>query len=141
VAECVPIAIDESLAEDCVTLEDLKDFDQCVIIVKPMIHGYCRSKQIICWAMEHGKRVILSSCFESSVGIAHYALLAAEMENNEFHGLNTSSRLEKDIFEVKEDLSTLSLLELLNREAYLDTGDTFKRCFSRRSKPSRSYDV
>eukprot|EP00397_Hematodinium_sp_SG-2012_P000644 GEMP01000645.1.p1 GENE.GEMP01000645.1~~GEMP01000645.1.p1 ORF type:complete len:1619 (+),score=425.85 GEMP01000645.1:240-5096(+) len=114
-SERVSLAVDESLTEGLVTLDQLATLE-CTIVLKPALHGYQRAKDVIAWAEHHGKRVILSSCFESSIAISHYAILAAQMVRDDVHGLGTSSRFVEDIFRVDESLPTLGLIQALNAE-------------------------
>jgi len=114
VSQMVPVAVDESFAEGFVSV-DCPIFSKfaCTLILKPALLGYMRTQELLRWASESCKRVVLSSCFESSVSIAHYSLLAAQLEDDEVHGLSTFSRFERDIFQIK-DLSTFAILEALD---------------------------
>jgi o-succinylbenzoate synthase len=102
----VPLAVDESLTEGTVLLEDVA---QCrapivAVLLKPALQGLEQCCKIIDWALERRIQPILSSAFESSVALCHFALLAtltnpswcASSNVSVCHGLSTFNRLAED---------------------------------------------
>lgn len=85
------VALDESLhdaehaalrAHDAVT----------AYVVKPSRWGIYETLQLDAQAVEHGKRVIVSSCFESGLGLAMLAQLAAALRSHDgAAGLGTAA--------------------------------------------------
>jgi len=74
----VPIAVDESLTESQVTLEDLAScsFPLAAVVLKPTLQGLEQTLAIATWARDHRVQAVLSSAFESGVALSHFAILA-----------------------------------------------------------------
>jgi o-succinylbenzoate synthase len=94
----VPVALDESLK----TFKDAEAYiHNCnadFLVIKPMITGGIFSTiKIIELAEQAGKKVIISSSFESAVGKSALVLLASLTNHSFAHGLDTSDHFDKDL--------------------------------------------
>ena len=91
VATGLPYALDETLA----TLETLEMFPNvAALVAKPTIlGGVGRIRQLA----SHNKPIVFSACFESGIGIARIAQLAAEYAPKRVAGLDTYSYLSEDV--------------------------------------------
>ncbi|CAJ1424556.1 unnamed protein product [Effrenium voratum] len=97
----VAFAVDESLTEGIVSLEDLS---QCkalaALVLKPSLQGLEQTVSIAAWAVEHGARPVLSSAFESGVALCHFALLSATLAPGAVaQGIGTFARLSEDVLQ------------------------------------------
>ncbi len=105
-----PFALDESLREDFFIDHPLLK----ALIIKPTLH-----KDWLKW-LGRGKEVILSSAFESDLGIAHIALLAYRLKlNKNSLGLGTLSYIHDTLLEES--------LELVNGHLILPSKITIKK--------------
>jgi|GEM_PF-739836 len=83
----IPFAYDETLYQrehDPVWNKGLQAF-----ILKPSLLGYSRTQSLSVLARQYGCRQVLSSSFESAVGIQLLHTLAANLAPDEVHGLDT----------------------------------------------------
>jgi o-succinylbenzoate synthase len=101
-----PLAIDESLAE--LSLEQIERFPKIkAIIYKPTIQGGMLScMDLYDWTMKYGVSLILSSAFESELGLTHIASMAHRLALKEPIGIGTYHFL-KDVH--SKAVSTLQL--------------------------------
>lgn len=88
----IPLALDETLyqlpeAELFLLLDRLKE-SLAAVILKPMLLGWSRCKKIAEWAQEHRVRVVISSSYETGIGMAALRALAQRWPQ-EYHGLDT----------------------------------------------------
>lgn len=85
-----PLAVDESFPQD-LTLEELEDLPTLKsLIYKPTIQGGLSRCLPICeWAEKRGISIVLSSSFESDVGLAHIASMAKRLSIKEPIGIGT----------------------------------------------------
>lgn len=92
----VPVAPDESVAgyDSCLQFLDHPNINH--IVIKPSMIGFNESLKIIDEANKRNKTVVVSSLFESSVGISGLVYLATHVKNNTAHGLSTTSFFAKD---------------------------------------------
>jgi len=106
----VRLAVDESLTEGAISLDDLPPCHAPVaaLILKPSLQGLERTLEMAGWAVEHGVRPVLSSAFESGVALCHFSILAAsmapppgapEMDVSACHGLGTFTHLAEDVLQ------------------------------------------
>ncbi|KAG0608149.1 hypothetical protein M758_8G082600 [Ceratodon purpureus] len=126
----IPVALDESVDEDVSTsyemLERIASEGVVAVVIKPgRVGGFERAASLAAWAHSRGMVAVISSAFESSIGLSAYAHLAAyvdERQSQTFtsvhqqslqnrsvaHGLGTYTWLDGDIlkgrkFEVSRD--------------------------------------
>ncbi len=93
----LPVALDESLKN--LSLKDIKSLKGIeVIVIKPtLIGGIEKTKQLIHQAKQLGIRSVVSSSFETGLGILVLANLAACFTKNIPAGLDTLKWFEKDL--------------------------------------------
>ena len=98
----VSFALDESLLEQSPRAwENLK-----ALVIKPsLLGGLKKSIGLIDWAHGAGKYAVVSSMYESGVGIHHLAALAAAKTPDVPAGLDTYSRLLDDVVSPRLDMS------------------------------------
>lgn len=104
---CMPLAVDESLTEGVLTLDELegRTIPIAAIILKPSLQGVEKCLEIAAWSSSRGVQPVISSAFESGVALCHFAILASIMSQpfgearrvSASHGLGTFSRLEEDV--------------------------------------------
>lgn len=106
----IRIAVDESLTETAVSIEQLENCRAPIaaLILKPSLQGVEHTFELADWATKHGARPVISSAFESGVALSQYALLAGAMAASPslsdsgvsaFHGLGTFTRLAEDVLQ------------------------------------------
>ncbi len=78
-----PLAVDESFPSD-LSLNDLEQLEHLkALIYKPMIQGGLKGAlPLQAWCQRRGVQLVLSSSFESSVGLDHIAALARRLSPN-----------------------------------------------------------
>jgi len=93
----IPVAVDESLRDN--ELEKFRELDGIdIVVVKPMICGGIeRSWRLIQEARERGMQVVVSSAFESGVGVSCLVHLAACTNHHVAAGLDTFRWFAQDI--------------------------------------------
>ena len=94
----LPVALDESLAH--LTPAQLADlaFVKAVVLKPTLLGGFDRAAAFARAARRHNMKVVISSCFESSVGIAALAQLAAAFDTfNTPAGLDTLDWFQCDL--------------------------------------------
>lgn len=100
----VPVALDETLRE--VSPEELGRFScAAALVLKPTLMGgflVCRRFADAGGAL--GMRSVVSACFESGVGIYSLGRFAASLPIVSSAGLDTYSRLERDVLRSRLDL-------------------------------------
>lgn len=84
-------ALDESLLQD-VKLDDFSS--AAALVVKPTLVGSVSKIETL---VKTGKPLVFSGCFESGVGTLPIARLAARFSPNIPHGLDTYSRIARDV--------------------------------------------
>ncbi|WP_108648969.1 o-succinylbenzoate synthase [Dongshaea marina] len=91
----LPVALDEYLSEH----KKIPEFDNLkAVILKPTLIGSIdKCKQLIKSARERGARTIISSSFESTIGINCLSRLAAEWAPGEVHGIDTLKFFSHDL--------------------------------------------
>ena len=102
----IPIAVDESLQTLKQAFDVIGSSNIRFIILKPTIlGGIFNSFKLIAGAEKKEKITIISSSFESGIGLSALALLASLTKHNYAHGLDTINFFEQDIadpsFEIK----------------------------------------
>lgn len=86
----IPIAADES-AFDFNSVKSLIDQNIKTIILKPLpAGGITNSLKIIDYAKLNNARVLISSSFESNIGLQIPIILASILNSDDYHGLDTS---------------------------------------------------
>ncbi|CAE7439841.1 PHYLLO [Symbiodinium sp. CCMP2592] len=104
----VRLAVDESLTEGVVSLEDLTKCKAPIaaLVLKPSLQGIEQTVAMSMWALERGAMPVLSSAFESGVALVHFALLGAALvqqpwkgDAGKVHGLGTFTRLKEDVLQ------------------------------------------
>lgn len=92
-----PLALDESLMASDI-LSRAQDWNLQAVILKPMaLGGLEKAREIARRAADMGARAVVSSLFESSVGLAHLVHWAALLPNaSTHHGLDTAGLLVED---------------------------------------------
>jgi o-succinylbenzoate synthase len=104
----IPLAVDESLTEGAITLDELEGCASLLkaVLLKPALQGLEKCSGLATWALCRGLRPVVSSAFESGVALSHFAILSSTMlwapweaQSNvsASHGLGTYSRLEEDV--------------------------------------------
>ena len=85
-------ALDESLAFG--DLEGIDELEGCsAVVLKPTLIGFDKSWRIARRAKELGVDVVITSCFDGGVGLAHLTWFAALLDGGEgVHGLSTFDR-------------------------------------------------
>ncbi|MFT5170185.1 MAG: O-succinylbenzoate synthase [Candidatus Omnitrophota bacterium] len=98
----IPVALDESTENN--TLEELNHIDGVdVFVLKPNLIGSLETAwQHMLFTQSMAIRPVISSCYESSLGIYTLASLASCLAHESFTGLDTLKFFEKDI--LKEPL-------------------------------------
>lgn len=97
-ATAVPVAIDESAVSSQDVTRVLRTGKVGVVIIKPQILGGADSAaSLMAKIKSYGARGIVTSMFESVVGVAHVAHIAAVTAPEEIHGLHTSSFFANDV--------------------------------------------
>ena len=87
----IPIAVDESLKTYENVEEVLKTPAIKFFVVKPMIlGGIINAAQLIKEAEAYGKKIIISSAFETPIGKSALVFLASLASHNHAHGLDTA---------------------------------------------------
>lgn len=126
----IPVALDESVDEDVSTsyemLERIASEGVVAVVIKPgRVGGFERAASLAAWAHSRGMVAVISSAFETSIGLSAYAHLAAYVDESlsqtftsvqqqslqnrtVAHGLGTYTWLDGDIlksrkFEVSRD--------------------------------------
>lgn len=92
----IPVALDESVDEDTSSsyemLERIASEGVVAVVIKPgRVGGFERSASIASWAHSRGMVAVISSAFESSVGLSAYAHFAAYIDER-FSQMLTSVR-------------------------------------------------
>lgn len=88
----IPIAVDESLKTYENVEEVLKTPAIKFLVVKPMIlGGIISAAQLIKEAEAYGKKIIISSAFETPIGKSALVFLASLASHNHAHGLDTAN--------------------------------------------------
>lgn len=107
----IKIAADES-AKDLISIKRLIDEGIKVIILKPLTTGgIINSLEVINYANKKNTDVIITSSFESNVGLQIPILLAATLNSENYHGLNTASFFKRNLnykWPIKNDILNAS---------------------------------
>ncbi len=86
------IALDETLIQN--KLDEIDDEDYDILSIKPgLVFDF---ENIILNGLNKSKRIILSSAYESSVGISHIIRLAVKHNLNDYMGLDTTKFFAED---------------------------------------------
>ena len=94
----IPIAADESMLSQSLRESIFEHSAVDYVILKPMLlGGITTSWPIAKKALQHDMKIIVTTSFDSSLGIAAAAHLAAAIGNDEFHGLSTGEYLRSDL--------------------------------------------
>jgi hypothetical protein len=109
----IPVALDESVDEDVSTsyemLERIASEGVVAVVIKPgRVGGFERAASLASWAHSRGMVAVISSAFETSIGLSAYAHLAAYVDER-LNGEILKSRK----FEVLRD-NTGIVVPLLN---------------------------
>ena len=93
----IPVAIDESLKK--YSLKEVKSFDGVeIVILKPtLIGGFEKITHMVEEARAYGLQTILTSTFESGIGLRALANLAASYSKHTTVGLDTAKWFSQDI--------------------------------------------
>lgn len=119
------LALDESLFD--LKIETLKNYKNLkALIIKPMLQGmFDQNHPLFLFAKEHSLKIILSSCFETSVGVYQLGKMAQRLGLKDAMGLDTIKYFQKDLLleplviekgnlllpeKIKPDLSLLTKL-------------------------------
>jgi len=93
----IPIAVDEAIKSSADARNIIEKSNIQIIILKPSIlGGIIETITLIKSAERLGKKIIISSAFESVVGRSALMLLASLITGNHAHGLNTATYLAED---------------------------------------------
>lgn len=87
------IALDETIIQS--KLDEFEDTDYDIVSIKPSL--VFNFENIIVNALSKGKRIILSSAYESSIGVSHIMKLASKYNLNEYMGLDTTKFFVEDL--------------------------------------------
>lgn len=95
------IALDESLRLS--GRNQIDGFEKAgAVILKPTMTGYLKSMALAAQAFQNQMKVIISSSFESALGLYHLASIAAIVNGDKFDyaaGLNTYEHFENNLFD------------------------------------------
>ncbi len=83
----IPVAPDESLVSFDKALSAITDPGIEFIVVKPMKFGFANSIKLIETAKKYGKKIILTTLFESAVGLSALTYLASLINHQSAHGI------------------------------------------------------
>lgn len=101
------IALDESLRE--VNLSEKIEFKKAgAIVLKPTMTGYLKSMALASQAFHNEQKVIISSSFESALGLYHLASMGAIINSDKFDyaaGLDTYDWFEENLFDFSKYIS------------------------------------
>jgi O-succinylbenzoate synthase len=93
----IPIAFDESLKE--IAPDELKKYNSLkAVVLKPTMLGYTKSMAYATNAISLGINPVISSSYESPVGIYILASMSAIVDNQVPAGLETLNRFDNSIF-------------------------------------------
>lgn len=98
----IPIALDETLRGS--REDELKDASQIYVIKPALMGGVSTTQRFIRQSLANGKRCIISSSWESGIGMHALLQLAANLPN-EVHGLDTYRYLSADVLVNRLQLS------------------------------------
>lgn len=94
----IPIAIDESISNIAEAKDIIERSNIKTIVLKPSILGsIIQTISLIKSAENLGKKIIISSAFESVVGRSAIVWLASFVEGSHAHGLNTATHFAGDL--------------------------------------------
>lgn len=95
-----PLAVDESFPGD-LSLEQLSKLTQLkALIYKPTMQGgVANCDALKKWSQEHGVSLVLSSSFESDLGLAHVAGMAKRLDLVEPLGIGTYHYMQEHVFD------------------------------------------
>lgn len=94
----IPVAVDESINTATDALNIIRSSKIEFVVLKPMIISSIFSTvKLIEEAEKTGKKIIISSSFESAVGKSALVFLAALTNHNYTHGLDTTNQFSKNI--------------------------------------------
>ena len=93
----IPVALDETLLEK--NIEDFRMIDGCeILVLKPtLLGGIEKTFQLIQKARGVGLSTVISSCYESSIGILALANLAGISSRHQGAGLDTLKWFKSDV--------------------------------------------
>jgi O-succinylbenzoate synthase len=97
VSTTVPISLDESLSEYFATGMQSRFVPAAVILKPTLVGGWGRCLSLYQWAQSRGVRVVVSSAFESAVGMQSLIHLAAVVSEGTPCGLDTASWIQSDL--------------------------------------------
>lgn len=119
----IPIALDESLKE--LQPDDLNKFKNLkAIVIKPTMLGYTKSMAFATKAMSLGITPVISSSFESPVGIYILASMSAIIDNQAPAGLETINRFDNQILpDIDISEGFIDLLKYQNFYELIDTNN------------------
>ena len=110
----VPAAADESIGSLSEALDFIKSSGIKFFVIKPMIlDGIFSTIKLIEEAKKYNKKIVISSAFESNIGLSALAFLAALNDRKYAHGLDTGGLFEKNT--IKE------IFEILNGTFYFES--------------------
>ena len=94
----IPIAVDESINNTSEAKDIIERSNITTIVLKPSILGsIIQTISLIRSAENLGKKIIISSAFESVIGRSALVLLASFVKGNHAHGLNTAAYFSDDL--------------------------------------------
>ncbi len=94
----IPIAIDESISNIAEAKDIVERSNITTIVLKPSILGsIIQTISLIKSAENLGKKIIISSAFESVVGRSAIVWLASFVSGKHAHGLNTATHFDEDL--------------------------------------------
>ena len=95
----VPIALDESLPQYFATGMQSRYLPKAIVVKPTLVGGWGRCLKFRDWARERKIKIVISSSFESAVGLRVLAFLAAVVSGGTPCGLDTSSWFRTDLIE------------------------------------------
>ena len=111
----IPVALDETLRE--LSFEDIKQFPGlkkiAAFVLKPTMTGYTQTMSYVKLAFENEIKPIISSSYESSIGIYVLASMATIIDNSIPVGLDTLDKFKVD--------TVVPSLEIMNSKLNLET--------------------
>lgn len=122
----LPVALDETIAENLFEPQflDGKEWVTAVILKPTVLGGASTTEAWAAEATEHGMKPVITSCFESGVGLAALAhLTAAIVPENVPAGLDTYDWLAEDVLSRRFEVRN-GMLDLDEMDACVATVDT-----------------
>ena len=95
----MPVALDETMVEEPELMYSIEPWVDAVVLKPTLLGGFEVARELAAGAESLGIEVVVSSSFESGVGLSAMAHLAAGIDPDIAHGLGTHEWLAEDVLE------------------------------------------